>query len=251
MIVLLPPSEGKIAATSGKPVSLHDLPPFPELFAARREVIDALTKVSARANALEILGVGARISSAVVDNLTVLTRPAAPAYKTYAGVLYDAGQFASRGRLAASGTKFYVQSALFGLIDLTARIPSYRLSLGTDLPGVGNLAKFWRKHLTETADAKFAGEVIVDCRSGTYVNAWKAPKNERIVVKAETATGRVISHAAKKWRGIIAGQLLGEDATFDLLMSKMQDLIDNKQIARFEMRDTKYGADLIVIPKVD
>src|SRR5690606_11856419 len=57
VLILLPPSEGKTAHTEGSPFDFADLS-FPELEQERRQVLDALAEVSAREDAMSVLGVG-------------------------------------------------------------------------------------------------------------------------------------------------------------------------------------------------
>ncbi len=140
MLILLPPSEGKTAPSSRRqPVDLARLS-FPELTQPRRTVGDALAAVSARADAMDVLGVGASLADEVRGNIDLWSAPAAPAAEVYSGVLYDALDVATLSvparRRATSAV--VVISALWGAVRLTDRIPTYRLSMTVDLPGVGH-----------------------------------------------------------------------------------------------------------------
>ena len=125
MLILLPPSEGKAApAKRGRPIDLT-APPFPQLLATRRIILDAvLAAADPPGNAL------------LVD------RPASPAAGVYTGVLYAALSYPS----LSSGAKrraygsVLVQSALWGPIGLTDRIVPYKLAMDAQLPTLGSLA---------------------------------------------------------------------------------------------------------------
>lgn len=217
MLILLPPSEGKTAASRRRrPIDLASLS-FPELTAARRCLGDALAAASAEADAVAALGVGASLEHEVRSNVDIWELPAAPAGEIYSGVLYDALDLASLDpaarRRAARG--LLVVSALWGAVRMTDRIPAYRLSMSVSLPGVGPLAAYWRPHLTQAlADVARRG-VIVDCRSAPYQQAWPSPAPERTVqVRILSKDSRTaVSHMAKYTRGLVARHLVSRDGT--------------------------------------
>ncbi|NAZ85088.1 YaaA family protein [Kineococcus indalonis] len=205
MLVLLPPSESKWAGPArGAPVDLGALH-RPELSAAREQVLDALVAVSARPDAPALLGAGAGLAEVVRANTTLRTRPAAPAARVYTGVLHDALDLPSLP--AAAARRVLVVSALWGVLGPRDRVPGYRLSMGTDLPGVGPLAAFWRPHLAAVLQPS---GLVVDCRSAAYAAAWvpDAATAARTVAVRVLRDGRVVSHAAKHTRGLLARHLL-------------------------------------------
>ena len=205
MLVALPPSETKWEGPRrGAPVDLPALS-SPQLGAARQEVLDALVAVSARPDAAELLGAGPRLAEVVAANASLRTRPAARAAQVYRGVLYDALDLPSLP--AAAQRRVLVVSALWGAVSPLDRIPGYRLSMGTDLPGVGPLAAFWRPRL---AAALAPGGVVVDCRSAAYAAAWQPGPDvaARTVAVRVSKDGRVVSHSAKHTRGLVARHLL-------------------------------------------
>ncbi|WP_432495077.1 YaaA family protein [Kineococcus gypseus] len=205
MLVLLPPSESKWAGPArGAPVRLASLS-HPELTGARERVLDALVALSAREDAPALLGAGAGLAAVVRANTTLRTRPAAPASRVYTGVLFDALDLPSVP--AAAARRVLVVSALWGVLRPGDRVPGYRLSMGTDLPGTGPLAAFWRPHL---GAALAPSGVVVDCRSAAYAAAWApdAATAARTVRVRVLRAGRVVSHAAKHTRGLLARHLL-------------------------------------------
>lgn len=212
MLILLPPSEGKTAASSRRrPVDLATLS-FPELTTARRQVGDALAAASAEADALTVLGVGASLDEEVRRNTDLWALPAAPAADIYSGVLYDALALSTldtsaRRRAARS---LLVISALWGAVRIVDRIPAYRLSMTVALPGVGPLAAFWRPHLTDALAGAAQRGVIVDCRSAPYQQAWPTPAPQRTVqIRVLSKDSRTaVSHMAKHTRGLVARQLV-------------------------------------------
>ncbi|MYM18996.1 peroxide stress protein YaaA [Brevibacterium sp. 5221] len=211
MIILLPPSEGKTPARSGRPLDLEALS-FAQLAPERAQVLTALAEASAAPDALLTLGVGPSLAADVERNTHLRTEHAAPAIQTYTGVLYGAlgaADLDARARRRLSGV--YVSSALFGIVGARDRIPAYRLAMKTSLPPLGGLAAWWRPRLAPVLDDAFAGQLILDCRSAEYRRAWPGPPEAVVTVEAVTETGgkrKVISHNAKHARGALAGHLL-------------------------------------------
>ncbi|GLY32769.1 peroxide stress protein YaaA [Kineosporia sp. NBRC 101731] len=224
MLVLLPPSESKaVPPKRGTAVAVDQLS-FPELTDLRKQVLEALTEVSARPDALERLGVGASLTDEVARNLTLHTAPARPAHQVYTGVLYDALDWATLSPEARrrGNRRVLVISALWGVLRPGDKVPSYRLSMDGELPTLGPLARHWRGELPGVLAAA-AGKrgVIVDCRSGPYVAAAPvssfpadvAARTVAVRVLRETAGKRsVVSHLAKHTRGEVTRFLLEQDA---------------------------------------
>jgi cytoplasmic iron level regulating protein YaaA (DUF328/UPF0246 family) len=212
-LILLPPSEGKTGRTRGRSVDLETLS-FANLNPIRENVLDSLAKVSASAEALGVLGVGASLKEEVERNTRWRTEPAVPVSELYSGVLYDALGYATlpAGTKRRAGARLIVVSAAWGALRMADRVPPYRLSMGTALPGLGTLASVWREPLAAALDDT-AG-VIVDCRSSTYAAAWR-PSGEQArrwvavsVVRERGGIRSVVSHNAKQTRGLVARHLL-------------------------------------------
>lgn len=207
--MLLPPSEGKASRRRGTPADLGVLS-FPELTAARLQVLEALASVSDSPGAAAALGVGTSLADDVARNTRWRTEPALPASALYTGVLYDALDLAGLppATRRRATNRLLVISAAWGALRPGDRVPPYRLSMGVDLPGIGPLAGFWRRHLAE-ALAPLATGLVVDCRSATYVAAWR-PRGAVAVRVLQDQSGRrtVVSHMAKHTRGLVARHLL-------------------------------------------
>jgi len=217
VLVLLPPSEGKTPAPLGDPVSLETLS-YPQLASARQRVGDALAKVSAQRNAMSALNVGASLASDVAYNTTVWSNPAAHAARIYTGVLYDAAGMAhwDQATLDRGAERIRIVSALWGVVSPSDSIPAYRLSMATSLGRIGALGGFWKRHLDGPLAADADGGLIVDCRSSSYVAAWRPSDSPWVSVKVmRELDGKraVVSHMAKHTRGLLASHLVRADAT--------------------------------------
>ncbi|WP_123813840.1 YaaA family protein [Myceligenerans xiligouense] len=218
MLLLLPPSEGKTPPADGAaPLDLATLT-HPGLTPQRQVVLDALAAVSVRDDAAEVLGVSPNLAEEVARNAHLKDAPAGPAATVYTGVLYAAaglgtlsGDVAER---AARAVRIF--SGLWGAVAPSDRIPAYRLPMGVSLPDVGPLARAWKPALAAELGPRAAGDVVVDCRSATYVAAWKPATTgpgaaEWVtvrVVREVDGKRSVVSHNAKHTRGVLAGHLL-------------------------------------------
>lgn len=229
MHILLPPSEKKAIEGDGPPLDLASLS-FPELTAARKRVITALTRACRRRDAPEALGLPAgQVDEALARNKALKEAPALPVARLYTGVLYDNLDLPSLDPEAAA-ERVVVFSGLWGALRLTDRVPPYRLSMSVSLPPLGRLGTFWKPAMTK---ALRPSGLIVDMRSGPYAAAWKAPRPAVAVrVFRETVTGgvpkrTVVSHMAKATRGAIAHDLLeagADPATPEELLKTVADL---------------------------
>ena len=211
MLVLLPPSEGKTPAPRrAAPVDLDALS-RPALTGARREVLDHLVEVAARPDALAVLGARPSLAAEVERNTRLHREPAADLSRVYSGVLYAALDLPGLPATARRRARAHVVvvSALWGAVSPGDRIPAYRLSMGTDLPGLGPLAAHWRRHLDQVLVPE-AGGLVVDCRSAAYAAAWRptgAVAAGTVVVRVLSGDA-VVSHAAKHTRGLLTRHLL-------------------------------------------
>jgi cytoplasmic iron level regulating protein YaaA (DUF328/UPF0246 family) len=220
VLILLPPSEGKTAPRRGAPLSSEGLS-LPSLTAAREAVIEALVALCSgeEAVAMDVLGVPKTQPELVALNAGLRSTPTARADAIYTGVLYDALDAASLSTAAKrrAAARVMVTSAVFGLVGLGDRIPAYRLSGDTTLPGLGGVQAHWRRHLGPAAVEALGDGLLVDLRSGTYAAFWRPDE-----VAARTATVRVlhevggvrkvVSHFNKATKGRIVRALMESGA---------------------------------------
>jgi cytoplasmic iron level regulating protein YaaA (DUF328/UPF0246 family) len=218
VLIMLPPSEGKSAARRGKALDLPGLD-FPDLTAPRERVLDALTELCEGDPdvAAKTLGVGGTQHDLVELNRTLRTAPTARADHVYTGVLYDALDVAtlSAGAKRRANSRLAVTSSLFGLVRPADRIPAYRLSGDTTLPGLGAVAGVWREHLGPVVTEAVGSGLLVDLRSGTYVAFWR-PVGVRTatvrVLHEHQGQRKVVSHFNKATKGRIVRALLESGA---------------------------------------
>jgi cytoplasmic iron level regulating protein YaaA (DUF328/UPF0246 family) len=221
VLILLPPSEGKSVPRRGRSLDLDALA-FPSLTPARERVLDALVTLADgdAGTAAEALGLGPTQHDLVARNAGLRTAPTARADAVYTGVLYDAlglDSLSTSGKRRAAG-RVLVTSSLFGLVRPADRIPSYRLSGDTTLPGLGPVAGVWRDALGPAMEEARGNGLLVDLRSGTYAAFWRPPatiaRRVATVRVLHEAAGRrqVVSHFNKATKGRIVRALLEDGA---------------------------------------
>jgi uncharacterized protein len=221
VLILLPPSEGKAAPRRGQPLDLDTLS-FPDLNPTRERILTALVELCSGdpQTAARTLGIGSTQWELLDLNGRLDRSPTARADRVYAGVLYDALDVASLSAQARrrATRRLAVTSSLFGLVRPGDRIPAYRLSGGTTLPGVGPVAAAWRQALGPVAEDAVGDGLLVDLRSTTYAAFWRppqplGPRVATVRVLHETGGRRqVVSHFNKATKGRIVRALLESGA---------------------------------------
>ena len=221
MLILLPPSEGKSAPRRGRPLDDATLS-WPELTAARQRVRAALVDLCRGdpEHAAAVLDVPKTRLDLVALDAGLETAPTARADAVYTGVLYEALGLPtlSAGAKRRATARVAVVSSLFGLVRPGDRIPAYRLSGDTTLPGLGPVAGVWRDALGPAVTATLGTGLLVDLRSTTYAAFWRPPADlarrvATVRVLHEVADRRqVVSHFNKATKGRLVRALLEHGA---------------------------------------
>ena len=211
MLVLLPPSETKHPGGDGPPLDLGRLG-HPELTPVRERLLTALEQLATDLPAARAaLGLSPAQDGEIARNAVVRTSPTLPALDRYTGVLYDALDVGSmtRGQRRRADARLAVGSALFGVVRGTDRIPAYRFSAGSALPGRPTLAARWRPLLDPVLAELVAAQTVVDLRSGSYAALGRVPGAITVNVLSERADGSrsVVSHFNKAHKGRLARAL--------------------------------------------
>lgn len=234
MLIVLPPSEGKTAPSDGPVLDLAALS-FPRLTQVRDQVSRALVRLAGTRRAAEVLGLGPTQADAVETDARLFEVPCAPAGEVYTGVLFGELDLATLDDAATARAErtVAVASALFGLVRVGDPIPAYRLSGTVTLPRLGPVAGRWRPVLPQVLDDEVADGLLVDLRSGAYVNLGKpsaalAPRTATVRVLHEQDGRRsVVSHFNKATKGRLVRALLTEGASpasVDELATAWRDL---------------------------
>lgn len=195
MFIWLPPSEGKTAPKSGPTFDLDALA-YAELRERRQEVLEAI-----------------RTWSMYPENSELDTAPSGPAIELFTGVLYNASELAKCYRREPEFVDSMVRifSGFFGVLRPADMVPDHRLAMGTRHKLLPGLPSFWKKDLDAVLRAEVGGQVVLDLRSGGYKSACPARWANLIEVAAVRdvdGVRKVISHDAKKWRGLLVRELM-------------------------------------------
>jgi uncharacterized protein len=174
MLILLPPSEKKKAATSPEKFDLSSL-----TFAAELSALRSKTTAGYESS------------------------QTSPAIEIYDGVLYQGlgWNSLSATQKKRANSRVLIVSALFGLVKPLDQIFQYKIKIDS---------KLWRDAIAAVS-TKFVSELVIDCRSSTYKNVWTInPENtvEVRVFKVNGAERSVITHMSKKYRGELTRHLL-------------------------------------------
>jgi len=216
--ILLPPSEAKLPGGRGRPIGARPGP----LEQPRQQVLQALTELLADpARAAGALQLPPSVAEAAIGmNRAVATSPTMPAIRRYAGIVYaglDAPGLSDKARQLAN-RELLIFSGLFGVLRATEPVPAYRVPSAAVLPGLGVLASFWRRQLSEPL-LELLGHrgPIVDLRSTDYAAMWQpAPDSPqarrlltvRVLSRRPGGDYGVISYQSKLAKGRLAAALL-------------------------------------------
>ena len=206
MLILLPPSETKADGGDGPPLDLATLT-APDLTPVRTEIAEALVKLAGDVPAARsALGLSAKQDDEIARNAVLWTSRTMPAVLRYTGVLYDALDVRSmtRTQRARAGRRLAVGSALFGLVAADDAIPAYRLSAGSQLPGLPTLRALWKPALSPVLAG--VDDLVVDLRSGSYAALAPVVGAITVEVLSERPDGSrsVVSHFNKAHKGRLA-----------------------------------------------
>jgi cytoplasmic iron level regulating protein YaaA (DUF328/UPF0246 family) len=174
MLLLLPPSEKKKAATSPEKFDLSSLTFAAELSALRSQ------------------------TTAGSDSSKT-----SPAIEIYNGVLYQGlgWNSLSATQKKRANSRVLIVSALFGLVKPLDQIFQYKIKIDS---------KLWRAAIAAVS-TKFVSELVIDCRSSTYKNVWTINPENTVEVRVFKINGTersVITHMSKKYRGELTRHLL-------------------------------------------
>jgi cytoplasmic iron level regulating protein YaaA (DUF328/UPF0246 family) len=210
VLLLLPPSETKRQGGSNLTIEQVHLS-YGQLNEARDLVLEDLLKVcKSKPKAAKVLKLSPKQMGEIDLNLAIKTGPTMPAYERYEGTLYKAIKTATftSHEIEIMRSHVLMQSALFGLISATDRIPWYRLSAGTVLPKV-NLKKVWKEH-QPAAWARLVDTPIIDLRSKAYVDLAPIPEEidsywVEVVAEDNKGQRKALNHFNKTAKGEFVG----------------------------------------------
>ena len=204
MRLILPPSETKRdGGADGSSLELGSLA-FPGLTSQRAAAIAALVKLSRSVGeSTTALGLGPTQRFEIDRNRVVRSASTMAAIDRYTGVLFEglASESLDAGAHEWLARHVVVHSALFGLIGAGDRIPAYRLSHDSRVPGLA-LRKHWAPAIA--AELEAVDGLVLDLRSESYAHLGPRPAGSfylRVVTEGPNGHKRALNHFNKKGKG--------------------------------------------------
>lgn len=221
MLLLLPPSETKQIGGSNLTIEQVHLS-YGQLNDARDLVLASLLELCRDSDlAQKVLKLSNKQLGDISRNLEIPVAPTMPAYLRYSGTLYKAINPATFTDFEIEKMRSHVlmQSALFGLISATDRIPWYRLSAETKLPGI-DIKGIWQEN-QPLAWARLVDSPIIDLRSKSYVELSAVPESIESywveVVSEKDGNRKALNHFNKKAKGDFVGAFVRAKKTPETL----------------------------------
>lgn len=203
MIILFSPSEGKLGGGNLPPLNSESLL-FPHLYPKRLKVIEQyekLTQSGSDGELYELFGIKDTKEYSRYRN-PFASLPTMKAIERYDGVAYDYLEYSK----LSSDAQHYIDSHtiifsnLFGPIRASDCIPDYKLKQGSS---IGSFVpdKHYKESFASALDDLVYDDEILDLRAG-YYDKFYTPKKSYVTLKFLKG-GKVVSHWAKAYRGII------------------------------------------------
>ena len=216
---------------------------FPELFEKRMEIVNQYNDFIKNASKDELSKIFGTKKEDVLAQYSkdLFTTPTTKVIQRYDGVAFDYLEYSK----LKSNEKSYIDenvlifSNLFGVLKAGDNgLPDYKLKQGETFSNL-KIEKFYNDNFTLALDEYLKNEDIIDLRAGFYEKFYKIEKPYTTMKFIKD--GKVVSHWAKAYRGIIL-KLLARNSiqTIDELMN-MQ--IENLQIE--EMKKQKNKTEIV------
>lgn len=207
MKILFSPSEAKTAVSSNKFIDRGDFI-FPNLYEKRCEILKIYDDFLQKATVEKISKLFG------VKNLTdepslresIFKKGAIKAVLRYDGVAYKHLDYRSLDS-AAQGfidKNTLIFSNLFGPVLAADALPEYKLKQGERIDGL-NLEEFYRQNFSGEIDGWLEDDDILDLRAEFYEKFYRIRKP--FATFKFLKNGKVVSHYAKAYRGIVLRQV--------------------------------------------
>jgi cytoplasmic iron level regulating protein YaaA (DUF328/UPF0246 family) len=235
LLVVLPPSETKRDGGEDDRLDVGSLR-FSRLRPRRAELVRAVRTLARDPEAtISALKLGRTQHDEIARNRRVTLSPTMPAIDRYTGVVFDAldAPTLSASAREFAGEHLVIQSALFGPIGALDRVPAYRLSHSSRVPGI-SLKNHWAAGGSR-ALAEQPG-LLLDFRSEGYVAL--SPVDDRansfflrVFAVSDDGAVRALNHFNKAAKGQLTRAMLDAGIDFD----SVDDLVQWARTAGFDL----------------
>lgn len=226
MKVLFSPSETKNPNGLGKRFD-KDSFIFPELFEKRMEIVEKYIDFISNASKDELIRIfGTKKEEALEQYKKDISQlPTMKAILRYEGVAFD---YLEYKKLKEEEQKYIDKNVLlfsniFGPISAGDKLPDYKLKQGETFENL-KIEKFYNENFSQSLDKYLENEDIIDLRAGFYEKFYQIKKDYTTMKFIKD--GKVVSHWAKAYRGIVLKSLAQNSIkTIDELMKmEIKDL---------------------------
>lgn len=236
MVILFAPSEGKRSGGTFPALDPGSLL-FPELYPRRAEVMAEYEKTVMAGDVRKLAELFGIKDEGEFERYRKPFRdaPTMKAALRYDGVAYDHLDYPTLPAEAQRyiDSRVIVFSNLFGPIRAGDAIPDYKLKQGSS---IGDMApeKHYKEHFTAALDEWIGDSEVLDIRAGFY-DKFYVPRNRPVTLKF-LKEGKVVSHWAKAYRGIVLREAAKHQfETIEQLLAhdigglKLEEIIETKK----------------------
>ena len=206
MKILLAPSETKISG-GDTPFTLDSLL-FNDLLPYRKELLHTYMQVLEEGDMKKLsIMFGLKKESDILRHKhSLLLAPTMKAIERYTGVAFNYLAYPTLSEEAQNylHENLLIFSNIFGVVKSSDKIPEYRLQQGKPIENI-KPEQFYKPLLQERLDYYLQEEEVLDLRAGFYEKYYK-PSIPYTTLKF-LKNGKVVSHWAKAYRGIVLREI--------------------------------------------
>ncbi len=238
MKILFSPSEAKSDIVENGHINSNSFC-CKKLFDKRVEVVDIYQQILDTKNIenlKKLFGIKDDKKCLKLCKVDIKSAPTCKAIKRYNGVAYNYLKYET---LPINMQKYIdnnvtIFSNLFGPILAKDKLPMYKLKQGATLNGF-KTENFYKEHFSGELDKILRDEFIIDLRAGFYEKFYKIPYP--YITMKFVKNGKVISHWAKAYRGIVLKNLaLNNIESFENFENLQIDNLHIKEIKQIGIK---------------
>ena len=238
MKILFSPSEAKYKDGDNYKITEKSFV-FPELFQYRNQMINKYQSFIDNANNDEIAKLIGTKKQDVIDYYSsdIFKRNTKKVIQRYDGVAYDYLKYEELNNTEKEyiDKNVIIFSNLFGpLLAGDLGLPDYKLKQGEKIDKLA-VEVFYKEHFTKALDKYLEDEDVLDLRAGFYEKFYKL--NKPYTTMKFIKDGKVVSHWAKAYRGIILNNISKNNVkNIDELMSIKFDNLSVSEIKKQKLK---------------
>lgn len=237
MKILFSPSETKNSGGLNKSFDNSSFI-FPELYSFREEILNKYNNFIKTASKTQLEKLFGTKKDEIINSYKkdIFQSPIMKAILRYEGVAYDYLEYKvlDKNEQKYIDENVLIFSNLFGVLKASDEIPDYKLKQGETFDNL-KIEKFCCDSFSSKLDEFLKDEDVIDLRAGFYEKFYqiKKPYTTMKFIK----DGKVVSHWAKAYRGIILKLLAQNNVqNIDELMSMEIDNLSIEEIKKQKLK---------------